>query len=371
MRMGSERLACWREARNVLCLRLDNLGDVLMTSAALRALHADGARRITLLASSSGAAAARCLPAVADVLCYDAPWMKHDADSPAIDLSMIEAVRARGFDAAIVFTVYSQSALPAALFCRLAGIPLRLAHCRENPYRLLTDWVAETEPQGGIRHEVQRQLDLVATIGASTTDSRLRLEIPGEAHAAIEQRLGRIGIEPGEPLVVLHPGASADSRRYPAAQFAQAARCLARRHRCRILVTGSRTERDLAQTVCAGNADACSVAGELDFPELAALISRASLLISNNSGPVHVAAAVGTPVVVLYALTNPQHTPWQVPHRTLFRDVPCRYCYKSTCPHGHNACLRLVTPAEIAEAAAELLERPAQEPAPLPAAMPC
>src|SRR5207302_7487370 len=88
---------------------------------------------------------------------------------------------------------------------------------------------------------------------------------------------------------------------------------------------------------------------------LGALIALAPLLISNNTGPVHVAAAVGTPVVDLYALTNPQHTPWAVPSRVLSYDVPCKYCYKSVCPEGHHDCLRRVTPDAVVEAACELL----------------
>jgi hypothetical protein len=66
------------------------------------------------------------------------------------------------------------------------------------------------------------------------------------------------------------------------------------------------------------------------------------------------AAALGTPVVDLYALTNPQHTPWGVPHRVLFHDVPCKFCYKSICPEGHYHCLSLLTPDEIFRAACEL-----------------
>ena len=77
---------------------------------------------------------------------------------------------------------------------------------------------------------------------------------------------------------------------------------------------------------------------------------QAPLLVSNNTGAVHIAAAVGTPVVDLYALTNPQHTPWLVPHRVLSRDVPCRNCYKSVCPQGTNACLDI--PVETVVAAA-------------------
>jgi ADP-heptose:LPS heptosyltransferase len=105
------------------------------------------------------------------------------------------------------------------------------------------------------------------------------------------------------------------------------------------------------------------MAGLLDLGELAALLERSNLLISNNSGPVHLACAVGTPVVDIYALTNPQHAPWQVPHRVLSHDVPCKYCYKSTCPHGHNDCLRGVAPGQVVEAALELLaERKGGEP---------
>jgi ADP-heptose:LPS heptosyltransferase len=87
---------------------------------------------------------------------------------------------------------------------------------------------------------------------------------------------------------------------------------------------------------------------------MAALLASAPLLISNNSGPVHIAAAVGTPVVDLYALTNPQHTPWRVPSRVLSHDVPCRWCYRSICPEGHQNCLRLVEASEVAAAAREL-----------------
>jgi ADP-heptose:LPS heptosyltransferase len=76
--------------------------------------------------------------------------------------------------------------------------------------------------------------------------------------------------------------------------------------------------------------------------------------VSNNTGPAHVAAAVGTPVVDLYALTNPQHAPWGVPHRLLFHDVPCRNCYRSECPEGHHACLRQVPPESIVDAVREL-----------------
>jgi ADP-heptose:LPS heptosyltransferase len=107
-----------------------------------------------------------------------------------------------------------------------------------------------------------------------------------------------------------------------------------------------------------------SLAGRLDLGEMAALLAQAPLLISNNTGPVHMAAALGTPVVVLYALTNPQHTPWLVRSHVLSHDVPCKYCYKSVCPLVHNNCLRLIAPELVIEAAGNLLAESGSIPAP-------
>ncbi|HVH39823.1 MAG TPA: glycosyltransferase family 9 protein [Gemmatimonadaceae bacterium] len=358
-----DALLRWRSARDVLCVRLDTIGDVLMTTPALRAVRGTPrARRVTLLTSGAGAAIARLVPEVDEVIAYDAPWLKHGAacraDDGFADREMIARLRARRFDAAVIFTVYSQSALPAAMMCHLAGIPLRAAHCRENPYRLLTDRVPESEPEQGVRHEVRRQLDLAAALGFRTADERLSLALPPGAVAHVRALLRSLGIEPGRPWVIVHPGATAPSRRYPAGQFAKAARLLMERTGCKVVVTGDDSERALAAEVCEGVVGATSVAGQekIDLAALAALIGAAPLLITNNTGPAHIAAALGTPVVDLYALTNPQHTPWMVAHRTLSFDVPCKYCYSSICLEGHHDCLRRIGPEEVVDAACELLE---------------
>jgi lipopolysaccharide heptosyltransferase II len=350
---GDAWAADWAGARRLLCVRLDNLGDLLMTTPAIRALRQSlpGAH-ITLLGSASGCAAAAQVPEIDECIAYAAPWVANAADD---DAHIVERLRAGRYDAAVIFTVFSQSALPAAMLCRQAGIPLRLAHCRENPYRLLTHWVADTEPQQGIRHEVQRQLDLVAHIGAHTDDTRLSFR-PSDADrrvAAAQRR--RLVVDP-QRWLLCHPGATAASRRYPPELFAQAATLIARRLHCDIVFGGSADERALVDAIRAAMPiSAGSVAGELSLGEYAALIEAAPLLLSNNSGPVHLAAALGTPVVDLYALTNPQHTPWQVPSRVLFHDVPCRNCFKSRCPQGHHDCLRRVEPQAVADAVAELL----------------
>lgn len=361
----------WREARRILALRLDNLGDVLMITPAVRALRESlPGRHVTLLAAGSGAAVAPFVPEIDAVIEVAVPWMPGAAPEPAAMLETAAALRAARFDAAVIFTTYSQSALPAALLCWLAGIPLRLAHCRENPYHLLTEWLPEPEPHDFLRHEVRRQLDLVAAVGCTTANERLSFRIPAEDALRAIDKLRHAGIDPEVPWIVLHPGASAPSRRYPREHFARVAQLLAEHGpqeagAAQLVLTGDPAERELVEAIReAVPGTLATLAGELSLGELAAVIAPAALLIANNTGPVHMAAALGTPVVDLYALTNPQHAPWQVEHRVLYHDVPCRFCYRSTCPQGHHECLRLLDPERVARAARELLDHGAQRSSP-------
>ena len=365
-----QRRQRWQRVKRVLAVRLDNLGDVLMTTPALAAIRRSVPEaRITLLASPGGAALAPMLRDVDAVLAFEAPWVKHPAArttgstaaAAAAERRMVKTLAAERFDAAVVFTVCTQSALPAALWCRLAGIPLRLAHSRENPYGLLTDWVPDDERvESNMRHEVERQLALLAAVGWHADDDRLRLAIDPADRARVAARLAAAGLAPGQAYFVVHPGASAASRRWPAQHFALAAAEIARRSGCVPVFTGSAGTE--AQAVAALRATMAtpgfSLAGEIGLAELAALIAGAPVLVTNNTGPAHVAAAAGTPVVVLYALTNPQHTPWRVPAHVLFHDVPCRHCLKSTCPLGHNDCLTKVPPRAAVEAAIGLMTLP-------------
>ncbi len=348
----------WKSVRRLLCVRLDSIGDVLMTTPAIRAFRDTLGCKVTLLTSAAGAATVPFIPEVDDVIEFGAPWMKAGgrcATAPGAataDFAMIERLREDRFDGAVIFTVYSQNPLPAAYLCTLAGIPLRLAHCRENPYRLLSDWVPDLEPQELLRHEVERQLDLAAAVGCSTANRLLSFAVPAASRAKVGREIGAVK----RPLVVVHPGASAASRRYPPESYARAIDLLIEETGCEAMLTGDAWEEELVRTVRdAMRRPTRSLVGRLGLGELGALIDEADLLVSNNTGPAHVAAALGTPVVDLYALTNPQHTPWQVPSRVLNHDVPCRNCYKSVCPAGHHDCLRRVPPELVAAAARELL----------------
>lgn len=351
------RVRPWSDVRRILAIRLDAAGDVLMTTPALRALRATRPERLTLLTSTSGAAVAELLPELDDVIAYDAPWMKASAESrrPDDDRAFIEGLRGQGFDGAVIFTVHSQSPLPAATMAYLAGIPRRLAHCHENPYELLTDWVPDPETDQPLRHEVRRQLDLLAHVGIDADDDHLSLHVPDVASRSVRARLEGLGIRSGDPWLLVHPGATAPSRRYPPERLGEVLRRLHVRTRWPLILTGSRQERPLIEQVRrAADGLGTSLAGQLTTAEVAALVAVAPLVLTNNSLPAHLAAAVGTPVVDLYALTNIQHTPWGVPNRVLSVDVPCNGCRRSVCPLGHNRCLHAVDPRDVVDAVLEL-----------------
>jgi lipopolysaccharide heptosyltransferase II len=352
----------WLDARNLLVVRLDNLGDVIMTTPAIAAIRHDSpAARITLLASRAGAAARRHIPALDDAIVYDAPWTKGGAQgggrSAQADRHLVDELARRQFDAAIIFTVCTQSALPAAMMCRLADIPLRLAHSRENPYDLLTHWVSDTEVcASGMRHEVTRQLDLVRSVGFHGCDERMQFHHEANDVLSMRRKFVQAGADLLRPYVVVHPGATAASRRYPAERFGMAARAIVAQTGCQVVFTGGTDEQALiAEAQSHMDAPGVSLAGQLTLGELGALIAGAQVIVCNNSGPVHIAAAVGTPVAVLYALTNPQHTPWKVASRVLNHDVPCRNCLKSVCPEQHHDCLRRVSADTVADAALGLI----------------
>ena len=346
----------WDEVSNLLCVRLDSMGDVLMTEPAIRALKESRPdRRLTLLTSPAGAEAASLIPEIDEVVVYRAPWMKTETNGAPGDLEFIDGLKAYGFDGAVVFTVYSQSPLAAALALYLAEVPRRLAYCRENPYHLLTHWLREEEPENLQRHEVRRQLDLVASIGCTTESEGIQIAISEDHRAEARTAIANAGIDPDRPWLIVHPGASAPSRRYRADGFAEVIRRLTGDHELQVMLTGSPDEADLlARIQNESGLPEESIAIDLTLGGLAAVVEKAPLLLSNNTGPVHLAAATGTPVVDLYALTNPQHTPWQVASRVLSEDVECRWCYSSRCPQDHHACLDSIAPETIVGAVIEL-----------------
>lgn len=350
----------WQAARRILAIRLDNLGDVLVTTPGIHAIKASLPQaEITLLASPVGAQVGRLNPDLDDVIVYQSPqmdpWQELPQDSER-EQRMIALLKERKFDGAIIFTSFRQSSLPQAYLCYLADIPLRHAASIDGPGSLLTTRHKHPEQ---MMHEVERGLDLVGAIGLGTDELDLVLRVPEQGR---EQLDAAVSLEAGaRPVVVLHPGCTMPARTYPWEMYAEVADLLVERLGAMVLLTGSGGERDLVMQIYehlrpATRSSTLPVAGSLSFPAFCALIEAADAVVTNNTGPMHIAAALKTPIAALFALTNPpeQWGPWRVPHRLLFHDVACRICYSRVCPYGHE-CLRLVTPAMAVEAVRELL----------------
>src|SRR5438270_4580376 len=206
----------WSQVKRVLAIRLDNLGDVLVTTPALHAIKTSlpGAA-LTLLASPVRAQVAHLNPDLDDVIVYQAPWMdpwhKLPQDSQR-EQQMIATIRERRFDGAIIFTSFRQSPLPAAYLCYLADIPLRVAASIDGPGSLLT--TRHKHPER-MMHEVERGLDLVGAIGLETDDLDLVLRVPGDARAHVMDLLATPDLAIHRPLIVMHPGCSMPARTYP------------------------------------------------------------------------------------------------------------------------------------------------------------
>jgi ADP-heptose:LPS heptosyltransferase len=299
-------------------MRPDNMGDLIMSGPAIRALKHTFDANITVLTSSMGRLVAPFMHEIDETITFDLPWVKTNEITQSDSMQyLVDALKLRRFDAAVIFTVYSQNPLPAAMLAYMAGIPKVLAYCRENPYGLLTHWIPDEEPHRFIRHQVRRDLDLVKAVGAIPSCENLCLRA-NNVWPKVSQKLKVSGVKPDQPWLIVHAGVSEVKRQYPFDLWVETCQLLLNELHSQVLLTGSASENQLTDQLQRDIGEgAYSIAGLLDMEEFICLAQRTPIMISVNTGAVHIAAAVGTPVIVLYAQTNPQHTPWKVPSKVL------------------------------------------------------
>ncbi|MFF5180992.1 HAD-IIIA family hydrolase [Micromonospora sp. NPDC000316] len=325
-----------------LVVRSDSAGDVLVTGPAIRAVAA-GALRVVLLCGPRGRAAADLLPGVDEIIEHPLPWI--DPAPGPVDPEAMRTLTARlaavGADEAVVFTSFHQSALPLALLLRMAGIS-RIAAISDDYPGSLVD-IRHRVPVGV--PEPERALSLAAAAGHL---------LPAGDEPVLRLRSDTVPPRPvdvGEPgYVVLHPGSAASSRACPTELAARIAGALtAAGHR--VLVTGGPDERAVTATVAA--AGGTDLGGRTDLAGLAAIVVDAAAVVVGNTGPAHLAAAAGVPVVSLFAPTVPfgQWGPYRVPTVRLGdAGAPCRDTRAATCPVPGHPCLSGVDPAEVVDA---------------------
>jgi ADP-heptose:LPS heptosyltransferase len=339
---------------HTLVVRLDNAGDVLLAGPAVRAVAA-GSTRVTMLAGPNGAPAARLLPGVDEVLEWRCPWVDGDPAPVARDdvELLLAALAARHVDRALVLTSFHQSPLPTALLLRMAGVAWVGAVSVDYPGSLLDlrHLVDEMLP------EPERALSLVTAAGFALP--------PGDDGAlAVRRPLPDVShLLPAGAFVALHPGTSVPARAWPVDRFAEASRLLTDRGH-RVVLTGASSERLLTSHAVAGT-PATDLGGRTSLAELAAVLAAADVVVVANTGPAHLAAAVGTPVVSLFAPTVPaaRWAPYRVPHVLLGdQEAVCRDTRVTRCPFPGHPCLTTVG----ADAVLAAVEQLGGSPPPVP-----
>lgn len=337
----------WQSIRNLLIVRLDNIGDVIMTSPAVRALRENLPHaRITLMASPSGSQVAPLFPWIDETISWRVLWQdlgRLDFD-PSREWQLIETLKRYRFDAAIIFTSFSQSPHPPAFVCALAGIPLRLGESKEKDSGTLTHAVPPVPDE---IHQVERNLHLIESVGYKVSDRRLVLSIPKE----VQQRFSAL-----LPYILLNPWTSCPSRNYHPERFAIAARQLHEITELPIVVTGVEKDREHASSVLEKLGDgAINLIGKTDLCELVALVAQAKLILTNNTSTMHIADATNTPNVVLFAGTELE-CQWQPRYSLtclLRRATDCHPCHAFICPYEME-CLD-ISPETVVEASLQLL----------------
>lgn len=352
-----------------LLVRATNwIGDAVMTTPALDALRS---------LYPNGWIAVLARPWVEPVLSYHravdevfscGPVRSHGPFGTR--LSLAGSLRRRHFDLAILFP----NSFDAALLFWLARIPRRLGYSTDVRRSLLTMSVPVPKDRGA-RHEVYYYLGLVealsgregrasplladAQVGASDSPSpRLSLRVPPDGEVRSERLLADLGLGPDAPLIGFNPGAAyGPAKCWPSGRFAALGEALVRRYACHILVFGTEREADEARAICEGlGSYGHNLAGRTSLAEAMALIRRLSLLVTNDSGLMHVGAGLDVPLVAIFGSTNPVTTgPWSSRSLVVRHTLPCSPCLRRSCPTDFR-CMESIGVDEILEACSRQLE---------------
>jgi ADP-heptose:LPS heptosyltransferase len=342
--------------RRVLVVRLDGAGDVLLTGPAVRAVAAASDTEVSLLCGPDGEAAGRLLPGVRRVMVWTSPWTVSPAPPVrAADLHLVVAELAgHSFDEAVLLTSFHQSPLPTALLLRLAGIGWITGASVDYPGSLLD---VRLRPGDGPGDDLPEDLPEPERALAIARAAGFRLPHGDDGRLAVctPPPVGRVlGPVALCQYVVLHPGAAVPARRWPVEHHRRAARMLERLG-LPVVVTGGSGERGLTAAV----ADGCALdlGGRTDLGQLAGVLAGAVALVAGNTGAAHLAAAVGTPVVSLFAPVVPaaKWRPYKVPQMLLGdQAAPCRDTRARDCPVPGHPCLSSVAPEEVVSAVRRL-----------------
>ena len=340
--------------KRILIVRTDRIGDLLLSAPVIKALRRKYPNSyIAMMVSPDTKDIVEENPYLDEVIIYDKD-VKHRGWAETFKFA--KNLKKKGFDISIILHPTNR----AHLVTYLAGIPQRLGYERKLGF-LLTDKIPHTK-QLGLKHELEYNLDLLKYIGIETQDKDLFMPIKDESEMVVEKVFAYSGIKKTDRVLAIHPCASCLSKIWPAERFAQAADILAQKHGLKIVVVAGSKDIARAQDVIKNmRCGVVDLAGKVSVSQLASVLKRCALFISNDSGPVHMAVALGIPVISIFGrsqagLSPRRWGPTGKASKVLHKQVGCIECFAHNC-QKEFACLKAITVEEVVSAAESLLPK--------------
>lgn len=337
--------------RNILVIKLRYIGDVLLATPALRAIKtARPQGKLTVAVNRGTEEILAHHPDIDDVLVVE--------KGPLVaQLQFLSELRRRRFDCVVDLTDGDRSALLAWL----SGAPVRIGFNEEHRWRgLLYTQVAV--PLAEDPHRIEHDLAVLQPLHIQPNSTLPTLTISEEDERVADRILHEVGLlrQSTTPrLVMLQPGARYWFKAWPEYRFVELADRLARNCDCQVLIGGDRGDVALAERICRQTrATGAVVAGRATLLQFAALLKRCALFVGNDSGAMHIAAAMRTPLVALFGPSNPSEWgPRGGLADVIYKGLDCRVCFHPTCRRGEDSCMRLITVDEVYASAERMLAK--------------
>lgn len=336
--------------KRILVVRTDRLGDVILSTPVIKNLRSAFPKAfIAFVCRPYTRDVLEGNPGLDEVIVYD-KYGKHKGFWSSIKFALY--LRRKKFDLALILHPTNR----VHMITFLAGIPERVGWDRKLSW-LLTRRVRH-QKQEGKKHELEYTLDLLRELNIPVIHFDTYFPLISEAETAVDNLLKNKGLTDGDKFIVIHPSASCRSKRWPQERFQRVVELLRLRTGLRVIVVTSSSEKGFGEGLI-GDSGVIDLRGSLTIPELGALLKRASLFVSNDSGPVHIAANFNTPVISIFGRNDPGLSPlrWGPKGNQSFyfhAAAGCSECLAHNCIKGF-LCLRKITPEEVADKAIELL----------------
>lgn len=342
-----------QDFKRILIVRTDRIGDVLLSTPVIKALRDKYPQAyIAMMVSPYARDIVEGNPYLDKVIIYDKDGT-HKSWFNSLKFS--RGLKRKKFDLALILHPVNR----AHLVTFLAGIPRRVGYDRKLGF-LLTDRIKHTK-QRGEKHEVEYNLDLLRYLNIEPLDKNLYMPVKPESEKWVEELFKREDIDETDKLLAIHPAASCPSKVWPAERFAQATDNLAQSYGFKVFIIAGPKDLRVAEEVAEQmRSSVINLAGRTSVAQLASLLKRCALFVSNDSGPVHIASSLGIPVISIFGrnqagLSPRRWGPLGLKDRVLHKETGCIECLAHNCKKQF-ACLKAITVEDVVSAADEILK---------------